>query len=432
MTRRPVGPSSVETGLGGPLPRLIRQIVRSALLAAVACTTATAQAPLALRGATIYPSPEEAPIANGLVLIEGATIAAVDAAADLEIPRDARVIDCSGLVVVAGLWNSHVHLFERKWERAGEIPRDDLAHQLEEMFTHFGFTSVFDLGSPGGNTRRIRDRVEAGETPGPRIFSTGEVLIASGAMPSPKSLESMGFLSFSNPEIRNAGGAAAAADDLLDAGADGIKLHLRPPAAPMPGFPRRAIRSAAERARRRDKPVFLHPHDGADVAAALRARVDVIAHTTPHDGAWGPSVLSSKNSPGAVLTPTLTLWQYSVRRESMSTQRRVVGAALGQLRSWLASGRRTLFGTDAGAIGYDPRAEYSLMAEAGMSFGEILASLTTTPAALFGESEELGRVAPGFQADLVVLAGDPATDIEALAEVRHTIRRGELIYSAAD
>ena len=105
---------------------------------------------------------------------------------------------------------------------------------------------------------------------------------------------------------------------------------------------------------------------------------------------------------------------------------------MGQLRSWLASGGKAVFGTDAGAIGYDPSDEYALMADAGMTFSQILASLTTTPADLFGESDNLGRVAPGFQADLVVLERDPAEDVGALANVKHTVRGGKFIYSVDD
>lgn len=68
------------------------------------------------------------------------------------------------------------------------------------------------------------------------------------------------------------------------------------------------------------------------------------------------------------------------------------------------------------------------MAKAGLSFRPILTSLTTAPAERFGDSKRLGRVAAGFQADLVVLNGDPARDIHALTAVRYTLRDGKIIY----
>jgi imidazolonepropionase-like amidohydrolase len=70
------------------------------------------------------------------------------------------------------------------------------------------------------------------------------------------------------------------------------------------------------------------------------------------------------------------------------------------------------------------------MSEAGMTFPQILASLTTAPAARFGDKDKLGRIAAGLQADLAVFQQDPATNIRALAQVEYTLRAGEIIYHA--
>jgi imidazolonepropionase-like amidohydrolase len=132
------------------------------------------------------------------------------------------------------------------------------------------------------------------------------------------------------------------------------------------------------------------------------------------------------------LTPTLTLWKYYLRHDRISTQEQIVKTAIGQLRAWMADGGTVLFGTDIGAIDYDPSEEYALMAEAGMSFRQILASLTTAPAERFGDSKQLGRVAAGFQADLVVLKEDPSKNIRALAVVEYTLRAGKIIHRRSE
>ena len=67
------------------------------------------------------------------------------------------------------------------------------------------------------------------------------------------------------------------------------------------------------------------------------------------------------------------------------------------------------------------------MVEAGMSFRQILASLTTAPAEQFGESNQLGRIAAGLQADLVVLKDDPSKNIRALTSLQYTLRAGKVI-----
>jgi len=117
-----------------------------------------------------------------------------------------------------------------------------------------------------------------------------------------------------------------------------------------------------------------------------------------------------------------------MRHDRISAQQEFTNTAVGQLRAWVASGGTVLFGTDAGAVDYDPGEEYALMAEAGMSFRQILASLTTAPAERFGESKQSGRIAVGLQADLVVLKDDPSKNIRALDAVQYTLRAGKIIY----
>ncbi len=158
----------------------------------------------------------------------------------------------------------------------------------------------------------------------------------------------------------------------------------------------------------------------------------MVAHTTPHSGPWDAATLAAMKERRIALTPTLTLWKYYARHDRISTQEEITHTAVGQLRAWVASGGTVLFGTDLGAVEYDPSEEYSLMAEAGMNFHQILASLTTAPAERFGESKQLGQIAPGFQADIVVLKDDPSRNIRELAAVQYTLRAGKIIYRASE
>jgi imidazolonepropionase-like amidohydrolase len=230
-----------------------------------------------------------------------------------------------------------------------------------------------------------------------------------GGNPTDVALNMMGVMKTPLPEVADAAQAAAAAMKLLDAGVDGIKLFAC--------LPEGAIEAVTEEAHRLRKPVFMHPNSGADVVAAIKGGVDVIAHTTPRSGAW-----NAMQAHGVALTPTLTLWKYYARHDRISAQEQTVNTAIGQLRAWLAAGGTVLFGTDLGAVDYDPSEEYALMSEAGMTFRQILASLTTAPAARFGESKRLGRIAQGFVADIVAFRDD-------LTAVQYTIRDGRIIYS---
>ena len=386
---------------------------------------------MAFAGAKIYIDPEHDPISGGVVVVNGGIISDVGSLSSVRIPHDAQVIDCSGCTITAGFWNSHVHLFEKKWENAGAIPSEELAGQLQETFSRYGFTSVFDTGSMWENTRGLRDRIESGEVRGPRIRSTGEALVAAHALPSDTVLRMMGLMKFPAPEISSAEQASDAARRLIAEGVDAIKVHLQPPPPPDPPMPASAIAAAVSEAHRAGKPVFVHPATGTDILTSVQAGADIIAHTTPMTGPWTDELLSAMRDHGVALTPTVTLWKYFLRHERLSIQDQMVNTAVGQLRSWANGGGTVLFGTDLGATDYDPTPEYLLMTEAGMSLRQILTSLTTAPAERFGESHRLGRIARGFLADIVVLDGDPAKDIKALAAVRHILRDGKFISSSA-
>lgn len=384
----------------------------------------------ALVGATIYASPTEEPISDGVVLIQGEKIVSVGRRAQMQFPETAHALDCFGLTITAGLWNSHVHFFERKWADVAAIPAPELGRQLQDMLTRYGFTSVFDTGSVWENTRRLRDRIDSGEVPGPRIRSTGEGLVPPGALPSDQVLGMMGVMKLPAPEVADAAQAAAAAKKLLAADVDGIKIFASAPrGAPLPES---VFQAAADEAHRAGKPVFVHANNAADVLAAVCGGVDIIAHTTPHSGPWDETLLATMKERRVALTPTLTLWKYYMRHDRLSAQEKVADTEVSQLRAWIATGGTVLFGTDLGAVEYDPTEEYTLMSQAGMTFPQILASLTTAPAERFGDADKLGRITAGFQADLAVFHQDPAIDLRTLAHVKYTLRAGRIIYPAAE
>ena len=389
----------------------------------------------------IYTSPTEPPIRDGAVLIDGGKIVSVGRRTAVRVPRGTTVIDTTGSTITAGFWNSHVHFLERMWADPATVPAADLTRQFQMMLTQYGFTSVFDIWSSWENTRQLRDRVESGEVAGPRIRATGPAMFprAAGAsaemeLSSARGLGRHGFHAAGEDPAdrawRSRPRRSRHAKRLLDLGADGIKLYVASGGRNGPSMSENLIQSVVQEAHGRGKLVFVHPTTTEGLMASVRAGVDVLAHTTPQSGPWSESVLAAMSQARVALIPTLSFWRYQMRHDRISAADAVEESAVGQLRSWVAAGGTVLYGTDLGWVTiYDPTVEYVLLAKA-MTFPQILASLTTAPAERFGDSARLGRIAPGFIADLTVIRADPTKDIRALSVIDYTIRDGKVIYRA--
>ena len=386
-------------------------------------------APLALTGATIYSSPNQPPIRDGVVLLRDGRIAAVGGRGEVTVPAGTEALDCTGLTITAGFWNSHVHFGEEKWEQAESLPPAEAAEQLRQMLTSHGFTRVFDTGSPLKNTLALKNRITAGEVEGPEIRTTGDIIWPRGGLPALPVMRALGFIVEPQHEVGTAKEAAARARELLDAGADGIKVYAATWFGDPVVMPKAVIAAAASEAHAKGKLVFAHPSNARGLDAALAGGADVVVHTAPSMRTWSDSLVSRMVKAGVALIPTLKLWRYETRTARLAFARPFAQAGVDELRAFHRAGGTVLFGTDVGyMLDYDPAEEFALMAEAGMSFPAILASLTTNPARRFGVAERSGQVAAGMEADLVVLEGDPARDIGALARVRYTVRQGRIIY----
>ncbi len=376
---------------------------------------------VALVGATVYSSPTEAAIPDAVVLASGGKIAAVGKRSELQIPKDARVIDCTGKTIVAGFWNSHAHFTEPAWNNAATAPAAALEKHMQEMLTRWGFTTVWDLGSDPANTLALRRRVERGEIAGPKMLLAGDIFPKNGHpvyVPPEMQL----------PEASTPAQATQMARDDLKMGMDGMKLFTGAFMGDKPviNMDTAIVKAAVDVAHAQGKPVFAHPQNRTGVDNAIEGGVDILAHTIPStDFHYSNDELSRFKEQHTALIPTLTLWTTIVNDPVVTAK--VVQAGVEQLKAFHANGGTVLFGTDVGFISiYDTSLEFEFMNRA-LSVREVLASLTTNPAAYF-KVREKGQVKKGFDADLVVLDGDPAADVRNLARVRFTIRGGKIIY----
>jgi imidazolonepropionase-like amidohydrolase len=377
-----------------------------------------------------------APLPDATVLVHDQRITSVSASTSKSatpFAAGATVIDCTGMSVMAGFWNSHVHVLPVNLLHADEKTGAQLTKALQEMLTRWGFTSVYDIASVLANTNDIRTRIAAGDILGPRILTTGEPFFPAHGVPSYVS-DYLDQNHIALPDDATTAEAVERVRRQVRAGANGIKIFAgsieRDDVLLMPLERAQAIVKAAHELKR---PVFVHPSNLAGIEIALNSGADVLAHVTSDDQPWSPALLARMKAARMALIPTLTLFDVEVKKDGApaDVDEKVVARAVARLQAYNAAGGEILFGTDVGYIyQFDTAEEYELMQRAGMSFAQILASLTTNPARRFGFGSRSGRIAATMDADLTVLRGDPGADIDAFSHVSYTIRAGAVIFQA--
>jgi imidazolonepropionase-like amidohydrolase len=395
-------------------------LVVGLLGAAVTSGVAASAETLVLKGGTLIGSPDAAPLADAVVVTTDGVIRAAGRASEVQIPDSAHVLDCTGKTIVAGFWNSHVHFTQAVWRGAAHAAAAPLAQHMQDMLTRWGFTTVWDLGSNPTDSLPLRQRVNAGEIPGPNILLAGDIFPKGGHpvyLPAETQL----------PEAATPEEAAEMARRDLSMGLDGMKLFTGAYMGdkPVVNMDPAIAKAAVDVAHAQGKPVFAHPQNKAGMETVIEAKVDIMAHIVPGLPGYSAEQLARFKEQGTALTPTLSLFAMTIGGPELAA--RLADSGVAQLKAFSDNGGTVLFGTDVGFTTiYDTTPEYVLMHRA-LAERQVLASLTTNPARYFKAAKK-GRVEPGFDADLVVLEGDPIADVRNLAKVATTIRAGQVIY----
>lgn len=404
---------------------------RLALVAVAACGstphTSTPVDRYVITAQKIYTSPDAPAVEHGWVEVQGDQILAVGTGKAPDVRHDDT---CSGGVITAGFHNSHVHFVAPDFADSANKTAAQLEPAVAALTVRWGFTTVTDTSSNPLDTVPLRDRITRGELRGPAIHTVGMGIYADipfylNDLPD----EVKAVL----PRPKTADDARKAVQQNFAAGADGTKLFIATPMGK--GEIHRLLpdvaAAAVDETHRAGKLAMAHPTDPQGVTDAVNTGVDIVVHTTidPDPSVWPPELIVRMVANHTSIVPTLKLWPYELAKHHapQAAVDAVVGYAQTQLAAFVKAGGQVLFGTDAGYMtDTDPTDEYVLMAGAGMTPAQILASLTTNPAARWGVAETHGKVAATYAADLVVLDGDPMTDVKSFAAVRCAIRAGKL------
>ncbi|HTX84327.1 MAG TPA: hypothetical protein VME44_19245 [Streptosporangiaceae bacterium] len=309
------------------------------------------RADLVVRNAILVHAPGAVPVPGATIVIRDGLIC------DGPVPPGARQLDAAGAVVTAGLWNCHVHLTEAAWSGAARKPAAQLQPALDDMF----------------NSRR----------------AAGTGIYPNGGLPFYMRETTPRLFRALTPTPSTRVGAAAASALNRRFGSEVVKLftgsYIKPGTVkPMaPAIAQTAVRIG----HRHGLPVFAHTSNRAGLQVALDAGVDVIAHVPDTTEGTAP-LLRKAAATGRWLVPTLDMFAQTVTRDRVYID--PIHASLNLFRE---EGGRLLFGTDVGYLpDHDPRGELAALDACGLGIDDVLAMLTTHPAALFETGS--GTVAP--------------------------------------
>ena len=388
--------------------------------------------PIAIRAAALFDGVTETLHREPLVIVDGATIVAVDSA--VAPPPHARVVDLPGATLLPGLIDTHMHLvFD-----AGADPVSSLASRSGDedavvtamsvagrTALRAGVTTVRDLGDLRHLSLRLRGD---GDLP---------TIVASG----PPITTPAGHCYFLGGEVEPSEDAVrAAVAERADHGVDVIKV-MASGGRMTPGtrqelsqFPAAVLRAAVDEAHRRGLPVVAHVHGTASIRESLDAGVDGLEHVTfwSADGVDEPGDLIGRIARSGVAVG-ITVGNVPVPGATTSPAVRArTPGIITNFRRLHEAGARLLVGTDAGIEIAKPHdvLPYAIAQAVAMvlSPAEALRAVTSTAAAACGLGSRKGRIAPGFDADILAVDGNPFTDIGALRRVRAVLARGHQVH----
>jgi imidazolonepropionase-like amidohydrolase len=383
-----------------------------------------ARGTLAIEHARIYISPTDPPIEDGTVLVRDGLIAAVGP--EVAVPGDAQIIPCDHCVVTAGFWNTHVHFTEPKWNMAQWKSAATLNPQLADMLLSRGFTTVIDLGSNPADTFSIRRRIEKGELAGPYIYTAGTALYPPHGVPFYIRETAPAWLVSMLPQPSTPAEAQRIVRNNLNSGADVTKLFTgswvaRGHVLPMP---LNIARAAVTTSHLNGRIVFAHPSNLAGTQVAIQAGVDVLAHVPDDTRGITPDLFASMVRQNMALSPTLKMFA-----STASTDPQYLNPLYEEVRTFHGLGGTLLFGTDVGYMtDYTTEGEFDGLGKSGLNWQDVLAMLTTNPAARMGVQNRKGTVTTGKLADLVILDADPAAGLKNFSRVRTVVRSGALVW----
>ena len=424
----------------------MRKTVLAAILAC-ALTPAYAANDVVIHAGTLIDGISETPRHDVSVHVQDDRIVSVDAG--FTAPPGATVIDLSHATVMPGFIDCHVHISAKLpssanaieyWLTHSDLDRAFDAAVFVRQMLQQGFTSARDVGG-GDETVAVRDAIDAGKIPGPRLWVSLEPLGPTAGHGDPRNGLDPGLShdGWKNGIVDTPDEARLRVREHKRRGANLIKMMPSGGIASTGDDPRtqtmtnEEMRTIVETAHSLGLKVAAHIYPAGAIENAVRAGVDSVEH-----GSFATAqTFALMKQHGTVLVPTLTVYDifYAVARDHPellqpgTAPKEMANDLLPKKNLPLAvkSGVKIALGTDIGEG--DHTLEFALLIANGMSPMQAILAGTRDAADLIGASDRIGSVQPGRFADIVAVDGDPLTNPDALRHVRF-VMKGGVVYRA--
>lgn len=404
-----------------------------------------------IRAGTLIDGKSDTPRHNQVIVIRGNRIESVADAAAAKVPAGAKVIDLSRQQVLPGLIDSHTHIFLQGEDPAqGGYDANILKYPLAlraaratvsaRRALEQGFTTLRDLETEGAGYGDvgIKEAIEGGYIPGPRLFVVTRAISTTGGYPlegyAPELEMPKGVQIIDGPiEARKA------AREQLDHGADWIKVYMTHRSwvgkngelVSQPTLTLEELKAITDETHGWGRKVACHAYNGTGLQRALDGGCDSIEHGLQMTDAQIAQMVKQ----GTWYCPTLgvyyTDWAPADTPAGQRDRRRA-SAHEETFRKTLKAGVKIVFGTDMGGIPWtEPIAqEFPRMVELGMSPMDAIKSATSRAAEMLDMEGQIGVLAPGAYADIVAVPGDPLQDIRQLGNVQFVMKDGSVFKQA--
>ena len=382
-------------------------------------------------------------LSDQAIVIEGGKIVSVGPMTQANRSPGDRLIDLPNATVLPGLTDAHTHLTGNPQDVGPQglgisIPRATLTGARNARLTlEAGFTTVRNVGAEGYGDVALRDAINAGDVPGPRMLVSGPALGITGGHCDEN------FLPFeyhvtAEGVADGVEGVQHKVREIIKYGADLIKIcatggvlsHGDNPQAS--AYTLEELKAIVTDAHRLGRKVAAHAHGAQGILWASQAGVDSIEHGSYIDDA----AIAEMKKNGTYLVPTLYLADWflanaercTFRAELIGKGKEVMSVARKNEAHAFASGVKVAFGTDAAVYPHGLNAhEFAVMVKLGLTPLQSIQSATINAADLLGWSDKIGAIEAGKWADIIAVDGDPLQDVTTLERVKFVMKGGEVV-----